>query len=144
MTPAAMAALHAACFDTPRPWSESEFTQILADPLSFALLAPQGFLIGRAVLDEAELLTLAVAPEARGNGQGRDLLRRFLAESTARGAASAFLEVRADNLAATRLYLAEGFAAAGLRPGYYTLPDGGKADAIVMTKALGAAESAHF
>jgi len=144
VTPGEMAALHASCFDAPRPWNESEFTQILADPLCFALLAPQGFLIGRVVLDEAELLTLAVAEKARRTGQGRALLRQFLAESTARGAASAFLEVRADNLAATSLYLTEGFAPAGKRRGYYTLPDGQRADAIVMTTALSAAESAHF
>lgn len=144
LTPAEMAALHAACFQTPRPWSESEITQLLADPLCFALSARQGFLIGRCVAGEAELLTIAVAPEARRNGQGRALLRRFLAMAASRAATSAFLEVREDNLAATRLYLAEGFTQAGRRRGYYALPDGGRVDACVLTRHITGAESAHF
>ena len=58
-----MAALHAACFAFPRPWSAAEFAALLADPLVFVQTLPGGFVMGRAVAGEAELLTVAVAPD---------------------------------------------------------------------------------
>ena len=101
MTPLDLAALHARCFATPRPWTPGEFTEILADPLVFLLVeGDAGFLLGRAVAGEAELPTLAVAPEARRRGLGQRLVSRFLYQARLRGAESAFLEVAADNDAA--------------------------------------------
>lgn len=137
MTPAEMAALHAHCFTTPRPWSAAEFAALVADPLCFPLATPQGLLIGRAVAGEAELLTLAVAPEARRRGEGRRLLADFLDEAAARTAETAFLEVAADNTAAIALYTAGGFAVTGRRPRYYRRPDGTPLDALVMARAIG-------
>jgi ribosomal-protein-alanine N-acetyltransferase len=136
MTPADMAVLHAACFTTPRPWSAQEFADLLADPKTFALTHPQGLLLGRAVAGEAELLTLAVAPEARRHGLGRRLVQDFLTESQRRGAESAFLEVAASNRAARALYLAAGFAEAGKRRGYYHAPDGSRDDALILIFAF--------
>ena len=79
MTPEDLAALHARCFTIPRPWSAAEFAGFLADPLAFLLVeGDAGFLLGRAVAGEAELLTLAVAPEARRRGLGQRLVGRFL------------------------------------------------------------------
>lgn len=138
MTPEAMAALHATCFTTPRPWTPAEFAGFLADPLCFAVQAPAGVLIGRAVAGEAELLTLAVAPAARRAGLGRHLVEGFLTEARARHADSAFLEVSAENAAAIALYTATGFAVAGRRKGYYQHPDGQRADALLMAQALSA------
>ncbi|MFT3688752.1 GNAT family N-acetyltransferase [Paenirhodobacter sp.] len=132
MTPADLAALHARCFTTPRPWSEGEFRDLLAAPFTFLLTAPQGFLLGRVIAGEAELLTLAVAPEARRRGTGRALLAGFAETARARGADSAFLEVAEDNAPARALYAAAGWREAGRRRGYYhpgidalvlTLPD---------------------
>ena len=101
MTPAELATLHARAFTTPRPWSEAEFTALLADPLAFLLVeGDAGFLLGRAVAGEAELLTVAVAPEARRRGLGRKLVGRFIYQARLRGAESAFLEVAEDNAAA--------------------------------------------
>ncbi|MBL8562090.1 MAG: GNAT family N-acetyltransferase [Gemmobacter sp.] len=136
MTPEAMAALHARCFTTPRPWSAAEFATLRADPLCFALTEPDGLLWGRAVAGEAELLTLAVAPEARRQGIAARLLAGFLAQAAARQAETAFLEVAADNAPALALYQRGGFAAAGRRRGYYRRPDGAALDALVMTRAL--------
>ena len=136
MTPDAMAALHARCFTTPRPWSAAEFAALLADPLCFALTEADGVLLGRAVAGEAELLTLAVAPEARRQGIAARLLAGFLAEAEARQAETAFLEVAADNAPAIALYERGGFAAAGRRRAYYRRPDGAGLDALVMTRAL--------
>jgi [ribosomal protein S18]-alanine N-acetyltransferase len=136
VTPAALAALHGACFTTPRPWSAAEIAGLLASPLVFLLIAPQGFLLGRVVAGEAELLTLAVAPDARRQGVGGRLLGGFLTEAQVRGAESAFLEVAEANAAARALYAAAGFAQAGKRRGYYHAPDGTLQDALILVRTL--------
>lgn len=138
MTPTAMAALHARCFTVPRPWAAAEFAALLAEATVFVVHAPAGFALGRVAADEVEVLTIAVAPEARRQGQGRDLMAAFTALAAARGALSAFLEVAADNAAAIALYHAAGFAVAGRRRGYYRLADGSAVDALVMAKSLAA------
>lgn len=141
MTMAGLATLHARSFTTPRAWTERELAALVEDPLCFLLLdgprsAPQGFLIGRSVAGEAELLTLAVAPEARRAGIGKQLVQGFLATARARAAETAFLEVAADNAAAQALYLTQGFAETGRRRGYYQRPDGTRLDALVMACEL--------
>ena len=75
------------------------------------------------------MLTIAVAAARWGQGIGSQLLDRLLAEARARGATEVFLEVRADNARAQRLYRWRGFAEIGIRRGYYQ-PSG--TDAIVM------------
>jgi ribosomal-protein-alanine N-acetyltransferase len=137
VTPSDLSALHARAFTTPRPWSEAEFATLLADPLVFLLAeGDAGFLLGRAVAGEAELLTIAVAPEARRRGLGRRLVGRFIYQARLRGAQSAFLEVAEDNAAAQALYRASGFVEAGRRRGYYRTPDGGAVDALVLVRSL--------
>ncbi len=71
---------------------------------------------------EAELLRIAVSPEARGQGLGRTLLEACQGQLTAAGMVRLFLEVRAANASAIRLYRACGWKPVGRRPGYY--PDG--------------------
>lgn len=133
MTPAQLATLHRRCFSAhPRPWSGDEFGELLSSTLNFLLVRPHGFLLGRTVADEAELLTLAVAPEWRRQGVARDLLREFSLTSRQRGARQAFLEVASDNAAAIAAYAGDGWARTGLRRGYYA-PD---IDAVVMCRAL--------
>ena len=137
MTPADLAALHARCFSSPPPWSDADFAAFLSDPLAFLLVeGDAGFLLGRAVAGEAELLTLAVAPEARRRGLGRKRVARFLYQARLRSAALAFLEVAEDNAAARALYTGQGFAESGRRPGYYARPDGSRLAAIMMQRAL--------
>jgi [ribosomal protein S18]-alanine N-acetyltransferase len=135
MTPDDMAALHARAFTTPRPWSAQEFRDLLASPLVFALTEPHGLLLGRVVADEAELLTIAVAPDAQRHGLGRKLVDAFLTEAARRGAVSAFLEVSAQNPAALGLYRAAGFRQTGSRRGYFHGPDGAQ-DALIMVRNL--------
>lgn len=94
--------------------------------------SPQGFLLGRIAGDEAELLTLAVAPEARGQGEGRALVGGFLKDCRGRGAKVVFLEVAADNAAAIGLYRATGWRQVGQRRSYYA-PG---LDALVMRHDL--------
>lgn len=137
MTDAELAALHARCFTLPRPWSAAEFAGFLSDPLAFLLVeGDAGFLLGRAVAGEAELLTLAVAPEARRRGLGRKLVARFLYQARLRGAVTAFLEVADTNTGARALYAASGFAESGRRKGYYRDGNGAAVDAVVMSRPL--------
>ena len=137
MTPEALAALHGRCFRSPPPWSVADFTGFLGDPLAFLLVeGDAGLLLGRAVAGEAELLTLAVAPEARRLGLGRRLVARFLYQARLRGAGRAFLEVAADNAAAITLYESSGFLPAGRRKGYYRDEGGQRIDALVMARDL--------
>jgi ribosomal-protein-alanine N-acetyltransferase len=137
MTPETLAALHGRCFTTPRPWSAAEFAGFLSDPLAFLLVeGDAGFLLGRALAGEAELLTIAVAPEARQRGLGRRLVSRFLYQARLRGAETAFLEVAADNDPARALYARAGFAEVGRRRGYYRAPGGQPVDALVLSRML--------
>jgi [ribosomal protein S18]-alanine N-acetyltransferase len=142
VTPEALAALHARCFRTPSPWAAADFAGFLTDPLAFLLIeGDAGFLLGRAVAGEAEVLTLAVAPDARRRGLGRKLVARFLYQARLRGAESAFLEVSAENTPAIALYESAGFAKAGVRRGYYQTPEGQRIDALVLARALAQAPS---
>ncbi|MDZ4310958.1 MAG: GNAT family N-acetyltransferase [Cypionkella sp.] len=131
-----MAAVHAACFTTPRPWSAAEIASTLDSAFAFVLTEPSGFLIGRVVAGEAELITLAVDPSARKRGTGGRLVDGFLAEAKLRGAESVFLEVAANNLPAQSLYARKGFEPKGKRRGYYQSPTGERIDALVLARAI--------
>lgn len=131
--PEALAAIHAACFTGahPAPWPVRGFRDLLADPATFLLTAPDAFLAGRAVAGEAELLTLATAPLVRRRGLARALLARFDAEARTRGATAAFLEVAEDNHAALALYAGAGWQPVGRRPHYY-----GATAALILRRDL--------
>ncbi len=100
MRPRALAALHARCFVTPRPWTEAEFEAQIADPKTHLVGDGPGFALSRVVLDEAELLTLAVDPPSQGMGHGTALLEQIETISADHGAKRMFLEVSAENGAA--------------------------------------------
>jgi len=143
MSPAAMAALYARAFPAGRPWREGEIAALTDASGGFALTEPDGFVLGRALAGEAELLTLAVEPARHRHGTGRRLLARFEAEAARRGADRAFLEVAADNTAARALYRAAGWGETGRRRGYYARP-AGAVDALVLRKALAWPEPGGF
>ncbi|WP_176590935.1 GNAT family N-acetyltransferase [Sphingobium sp. EM0848] len=91
--------------------------------------APLGFALVRSVLDECELLLLAVSPLWRGRGVGETLLVESLKIARRRGITSMNLEVRASNTA-IRLYEKIGFEYVHRRPGYYRGNDGQLHDAL--------------
>ncbi|MFM2389011.1 MAG: hypothetical protein RLZZ437_566 [Pseudomonadota bacterium] len=136
MTAQDMAALHALCFRQPPPWTVASFAALSSDPLCFILNDADSLLVGRVVAGEAELLTLAVAPQNRRRGLGARLVGRFIYQARLRAATQAFLEVAADNAPAIALYTAAGFSHAGLRKAYYCAPGLMPVDAIIMTRAL--------
>jgi [ribosomal protein S18]-alanine N-acetyltransferase len=82
-----------------------------------------GFLVGRQLEDEGEVLNLAVTPGERRRGQGGELLRAALDEFRARGVRRVFLEVRESNEAGIAFYAKRGFSKMGRRPAYYRNPD---------------------
>jgi len=132
---AAVERVMAAAFD-PRfgeAWTRQQVLGALAMPGVSLLLArigeaTVGFALTRRVLDEAELLLIAVIPDARRRGVGAALLRGVLAEARALGVAKLHLEVRAGN-GAIQLYTAAGFAKTGERRAYYRGKDGRAHDA---------------
>lgn len=136
MTPEALAALHACALAPERGWSAADFADLLDSTHVFALGDARAFALGRAVAGEAELLMLATDPAHRRKGLARACLAAFEAEARARGAAMAFLEVAADNVAARALYAAAGWAERAQRPGYYSRSEGQAADALIMARAL--------
>lgn len=113
-------------------WSERDFEQCFQPGTVRRCLVAEkdgrlvGFLLAECPMaDEAEILTLAVEPNARRQGIATALLDAFL--RSRRG--HVFLEVRRSNLIAQQLYRTFGFSPAGGRPGYYVSPP---EDAIVM------------
>ena len=117
-----------------RPWQRVHFLDEIQSPFGIPLvaLAPDdsvvGYLCLKLVLDEAEILDVAVVGTLRGRGVGRARVEYALALCRARGAAQGLLEVRDGNLAAITLYRRFGFHETGRRKGYYE--DG--ADALLM------------
>jgi ribosomal-protein-alanine N-acetyltransferase len=97
----------------------------------------KGFIILRASETQAEILTFAVHPAQRREGQGRALLDGALAELSERGVQTVFLEVAEDNQAAISLYRAAGFTGIGRRPAYYRR-ENGRVAALTLSKTLDA------
>jgi ribosomal-protein-alanine N-acetyltransferase len=136
---AALAVVHLLAFD--RSWSADELKRAMDGPCTFTLEAvrqeaPLGFIVVRAAAGEAEILTLAVHPDARRQGLGRALVQSAAATAQTLGAEAFWLEVAVDNAAAIALYAAAGFQAAGKRPRYYGRKDGERVDALVMRRLL--------
>lgn len=136
MTPHSLAALHARCFITTRPWSATEFSDLLASPLVFLANDINGFALGRTISDETELLTMAVDPDYQNTGVGTRILEYFEFLSVENGAQTIFLEVAANNSPAIRLYQKCGFRESARRTAYYLTASGERIDALVMRKTL--------
>ena len=92
-----------------------------------------GYVLGRVVVDQAEILSIATVPRRRRQGLGRALLDVAVAAMIDRGAATVWLEVRVSNEAARAMYQSAGFSAAGLRRDYYRQPP---EDALVLRREL--------
>ncbi len=96
---------------------------------------PAGFVLTRHVLDEEELLLIAVTPQARLRGVGAALLEQLFAASRKRGTARIFLEMRRGN-PAIHLYSKFGFEPIGERSNYYRMANGERVDAITFARSI--------
>jgi ribosomal-protein-alanine N-acetyltransferase len=132
------AELDAVLFADSQPWTERAFLDALRAWHHYLAARDGDELVGYAGLaftagpprPEAEIHTVAVAPDHQGRGIGRALVRGLLAVADAEHA-EVFLEVRTDNVPAHRLYETEGFTVVGLRRRYYPVS---QADAHTMRR----------
>jgi ribosomal-protein-alanine N-acetyltransferase len=128
----ALAALAAAAL--PEAWSEAGFAEEIGLPEARVWVArgpageAVGYLVARRVLDELQILSLAVAEGRRRQGTGRALLERALASEP--GLRVAHLEVRSNDAAAQAFYERLGFRRVGLRRDFYP----GRVDAVLMAR----------
>lgn len=134
-----LARLHATAFA--RPWDAHEFERMLCERSTEAHAlwrggAIQGFVLSRRVGDEAEILTIVLAPATRGSGLSHKLLREHLTQLGNHGVRNIHLEVDEGNAPALKLYARHGFSRIGERTGYYARADGSRATALTMQAAL--------
>ncbi|MGH6794067.1 MAG: ribosomal protein S18-alanine N-acetyltransferase [Methylocella sp.] len=135
------AAIHAVSFAY--PWQEADFEQLFAASGTVADGAIEakeehlaGFVLSRVIAGEAEILTIAVAPEWRRRGIATSLLTPHMAGLAAIRVDRLFLEVDAENSAACALYANFGFEQVGERKAYYRTAGARSAGALVMRRDL--------
>lgn len=124
-----IANLHKLCFPN-KPWSASDFADLKKSGCEI-IASQNGFIVYRCVADEAEIITIGVAPAARRNGIGSAMLCIIEKNIKNQGVKKIFLEVASTNIAGQKLYENNGYKVVGIRPKYY---DG--VDAILMSKDL--------
>lgn len=134
LDPALLAEVHATSFDA--PWDVDAFADLLAQPGVLALGEAEGFILVREAAGEAEILTLAVRPEARRRGYGQRLVAAAVQALIELQADRLFLEVAEDNAAARALYARCDFVEVGRRPRYYARANGPAADALILALNL--------
>ncbi|MDG3440331.1 GNAT family N-acetyltransferase [Nitrospirillum amazonense] len=139
-----LATVHALCFADPdvagSAWSAQAIADLMGLPGVAALIAqdeqePLGMALIRTVVDEAEILTIGVTPQARGRGLGAALTRACVDAAATAGAAALYLEVAETNAPARRLYAATGFEPVGRRANYYHL-GGQPVAALLLRRAV--------
>lgn len=122
------------------PWTRGNFIDSLAAGYAAFVLRDErarlaGYFLAMQVLDEMHLLNITVAPELQGQGLARRMLDSLCVLARARGCVQVWLEVRASNERARRLYERHGFSQSGLRRGYYPA-ENGREDAVLMALRL--------
>lgn len=138
------AALERECFSA--PWSENSLREELSNEQSHFLCAMSngsfaGYVGVQEIAGEAYITNVAVFPEYRHRGAGKELLTAAERGASERGCSFITLEVRAGNSAAASLYRKLGYRAVGIRRNFYTCP---KEDAVIMTKNLTDEEKRTF
>lgn len=110
------------------PWTPFMLADELMSPASRYWIAADesGALIGYGGVkvggDQADVMTIGVAPQARGRGAGAAILDALLDWARQAGAAEIFLDVRPSNEGAIALYNSRGFVEIGRRPRYFRNP----------------------
>lgn len=120
------------------PWSEASLFNELRNPRSVSTVARRGrnvigYIFASRVVDEGHILTYAVHPDYRRLGVGSSLARDMIARLKEEDCRFIFLEVRASNEKARKIYESLGFTALGVRKSYYSSP---AEDAVVMVLKL--------
>jgi ribosomal-protein-alanine N-acetyltransferase len=134
-----LAALHRESFV--KSWDEKAFADMLVVAGTEAWInglpdLPMGMIVGRALGEQYEILTLTVNPEWRSWGLAKQLLETLTARAKETGANTIFLEVQEDNKAARKFYQVAGYDEVNRRKDYYRQEDGSYKDAVVMRREL--------
>ncbi len=129
-------AIERQCFSL--PWSAQSFYSELSNKLSYWLVAEDqgavaGYIGSQTVMDESDVMNVAVSEDFRRQGIGRMLVEQLIADLSKKGISSLTLEVRLSNDPAIKLYEQFGFEKVGVRKGYYSRP---KEDALIYRKEL--------
>ena len=132
---AQVAQLERICFGS-AAWSENSVKSELNNDLALWLVAEAegkvlGYVGSQTVMDETDMMNVAVDPDFRGQGVAVGLIDSLIRELKSIGSKSLTLEVRASNEPAKKLYEKLGFTQAGLRKNYYRNP---REDALILRK----------
>lgn len=123
----------------PHPWTRGNFSDALSSGYRCVVAEIEHEIVSYAVLmpvmDETELLTIAVAKKQQRKGLGRALLQAQMQWARAKEMRKIFLEVRVSNSSAITLYRSLGFVDIGMRRGYYQNAQG-REDALLMACEL--------
>ncbi len=124
-------------------WDQASIKGMLEHPASTSLIAVagepktvKGFIIGQLAADEAEILSIGVAPDWQRAGLGKTLVEGLVRAAKRGEATRLFLEVAEDNAAALALYSKLGFTEAGRRKAYYQRAGGPASDALRLVLTL--------
>ena len=131
---AQIAQLEKLCFSD--PWSEKSVASELNNKLALWLVAVDGsrvagYVGSQTVIDETDMMNIAVHPDYRRRGIAERLVKDLVAQLNVLGSRALMLEVRASNAPAIALYEKQGFRQVGLRKNYYRNP---KEDAMILRK----------
>lgn len=136
MTPEAFATIMDRAYVQMRPWSAQDIADTLSSPHVHFLTRENGGLIAQLVAGECEILAIATDPDAQRKGVASTLLAELVSLAKANGCSQILLEVASRNHAARSFYDARGFARISIRPAYYTLRDGTKDNALLLSLAV--------
>ena len=131
---AQIAELEKLCFSD--PWSENSIASELENKLAFWLVATEGdcvagYIGSQTVMDETDMMNVAVHPEFRRKGIAEALVNDLVDNLKKKGSHCLTLEVRASNTSAIALYEKLGFSEIGRRKNYYRNP---REDALILRK----------
>ena len=128
------------CCAYSHPWTRGNFADSVKAGYEAQMLVADDTLLGYFVamkgVDEVHLLNITVAPARHGEGWGRAMLEALALWSRGQGAQWLWLEVRASNARALRIYEQNGFRRVGDRRNYYPADAGLREDAVVMSMKL--------
>lgn len=122
------------------PWTHGNFLDSIAGGhwvwLGFEGDQLRAYWLAMPVLDELHLLNLAVEPHHWGKGLGAQALQHLRESALAHGIRDIWLEVRASNARAQRLYQRHGYLTEGRRRDYYPAGTQGREDALLMRLSM--------
>lgn len=133
-----VAAIECQAYD--HPWTRGNFADSLRSGYQAQLLEAGGIVLGYFIamkgVDEVHLLNITVAPAHQRQGWGRVMLDALAVWARGQRAQWLWLEVRASNARAQRIYERHGYRRVGERKGYYPAGQGRREDAVVMSLKL--------